>query len=374
MEMRLLIRRRVTTLAIVVLALLAGSGVTRAQNDESLDKATSSMPNGSRQSQANGLQDEITKMLRAYYDAWTKLDATAVNSNFADDGFVTEDGKLISSSVLKSRVRMDFASTAANDNYRFDIEDLTVFQPDSGTAVTNYRLISRPSDKKRATLIEDITDMLVRRDGLWLIFAEHVSDIPKPVEPVVPGLPSGWKRTPGGKADRYLIYVASEVKHGGKASASIKFNCGDDQYPWASLGQPIAADEYRGKRVRLSGWLKTANAGEASLWMRIDGERHRLVFDDMSDLTVSGTTGWKMNSVILDVPNDAKNIFLGVFLIGKGQAWADDLTFEVVDRNIAVTKTVSSKETEPDDPAYAKIPKATIKRPVNLGFELGRVP
>src|SRR5258706_6945131 len=177
MEMRFPVRRRVTTLAIVVLALVVGSGVTRAQNDERLNKAANSTPNGSKQSQANGLQDEIAKMLRAYYESWTKLDATAVNSNLADDGFVTEDGKLISSAVLKSRVRMDFASTAANDNYRFDIEDLTVFQPDSGTAVTNYRLISRPSDKKRATLIEDITDMLVRRDGHWLIFAEHVSDI-----------------------------------------------------------------------------------------------------------------------------------------------------------------------------------------------------
>jgi hypothetical protein len=149
MEMRLLIRRRVTTFAIVVLALLVGSGVTRAQNGQQLDKATNSMPNGSKQSQANGLQDEIAMMLRAYYDSWTKLDATAVNSNFADDGFLTEDGKLTSSSVLKSRIRMDCASTAANDNYHFDVEDLTVFQPDVGTAVTNYRLNSRPTDKPR---------------------------------------------------------------------------------------------------------------------------------------------------------------------------------------------------------------------------------
>src|SRR5258706_12073298 len=102
-------------------------------------------------------------MLRMYYDAWTKLDAAAVNNNFTDDGLLTEDGKLISSLVLKSRVRMESASTAANDNYHFDVEDLTVFQPDAGTAVTNYRLISRPTDKNRATIIQDVTDVLVRR-------------------------------------------------------------------------------------------------------------------------------------------------------------------------------------------------------------------
>jgi len=120
-----------------------------------------------------------------------------------------------------------------------------------------------------------------------------VSDIPKPVEPIVSGLPSGWKRTRGGKADHYLIYVDSEIKHGGQASASIKFNCGDNQYPWASLGQPIAADEYRGKRVRLSGWLKTVDASEAALWMRIDGEQRLLAFDYMNDRGVSGTTDGK---------------------------------------------------------------------------------
>jgi hypothetical protein len=100
-ETRLLVRRHVTTLAMIVLALLAGSGVTRAQNDERLNTAANSTPKGSKQPQANSLKDEIAKMLRAYYDSWTKLDATAVNNNFTDDGFLTEDGNLISSSVLK---------------------------------------------------------------------------------------------------------------------------------------------------------------------------------------------------------------------------------------------------------------------------------
>jgi len=41
-KMRLLIRRRITTLAIVVLAILAGSEATRAQNNERLNKAANS--------------------------------------------------------------------------------------------------------------------------------------------------------------------------------------------------------------------------------------------------------------------------------------------------------------------------------------------
>src|SRR6185436_2332294 len=96
------------------------------------------------------------------------------------------------------------------------------------------------------------------------------------------------------------------------------------------------------------------------------GEQRLLALDVMNDRAVSGTTDWKMYSVVLDVPSDAKNIFLGVLLNGKGQIWADDLTFEIVDRNIAVTNKGSAEGG--DDPAYAKIPKATIKRPINLGF------
>jgi hypothetical protein len=37
----------------------------------------------------------------------------------------------------------------------------------------------------------------------------------------------------------------------------------------------------------------------------------KLGFDNMSDHAVKGTTDWKMYSVVLDVPDDAKNIFLG---------------------------------------------------------------
>jgi hypothetical protein len=377
-EMRLLMRKHLTRLVMVVLALLGGAGVAGAQNNERINNATKTTPNGSErsgftQTQANNLQNEIAQMLRLHYDAFTKLDAALVNGNFTDNGFVSVEGKMIPSILLKARVRSDFASTPASANYHFAVEDLKVFQPETGITVANYRLVSTPSNKNLATMVDNVTDVFVRRDGHWLIFAEHTSDSPNAVQPIVSGLPSGWERIFSRAADLYRIYVDSEIKHGGQASASLKFNCGDDhQYPWASLAQSIAGDEYRGKRVRLSGWLKTVDAGEAGLWMRVDGEQRMLAFDNMSDRVVSGTTDWKMYSVVLDVPDDAKNIFLGVLLTGKGQTWADDLTFEVVGRNIAVTNKALAENI--DDPDRAKIPKATIKRPINLGFEEGSVP
>ena len=181
--MRLLMRIHLTTLAIIVLALFAGSGVGRAQNNEPLNKATNGTPNGleqsgSRQTPDNSLQDEIAKMLRLQYDAFTKLDATLIG-NFTDNGFVSVEGKMLSSMLVKARVREDFASTPASDNYHFEIEDLKVFQPDAGTAVANYRLTSTPSNKQLTTTVDNITDIFVRRDGRWLIFAEHCLIVPK---------------------------------------------------------------------------------------------------------------------------------------------------------------------------------------------------
>src|SRR5690349_9152160 len=37
------------------------------------------------------------------------------------------------------------------------------------------------------------------------------------------------------------------------------------------LNQNFLADDYRGKRVRLSARVKTADAASAELWMRVDG-------------------------------------------------------------------------------------------------------
>ncbi len=364
--MKLAIKRYVTTLVIIILTILAGVQFVNGQPQQRSDTPGKSVA----LAPPSDLTSEIATMLRAYYDGWTKLDAATVSAAVADDGFVTVDGRVLTGSVFKSSVRADFIATAPNDNYQFEIEELCVFQSSPDSAVANYRLISTPTDKNLAKTTENITDSLVRRDGRWLIFAESTSNIPRKAEPIISGLPLNWQRS--GKADLYSMVVDSEIRHSGNASASIKFNCGDDQFPWGSLGQPIAADDYRSKRVRLSGWLRTLDAGQASLWMRVDGERRQLAFDAMSGRSAGGTTQWKMYSVVLDVPNEAKNIFLGAVLVGKGQMWADDLTLEVVDKDVSVTKPDSGET--PENDSYAKIPKATNKRPVNMSFEEGRIP
>jgi hypothetical protein len=168
--------------------------------------------------------------------------------------------------------------------------------------------------------------------------------------------------------------VDTAVKHSGKASASLRFTCGSDAYSWGSLGQKIDAAEYKGKRVRLSGWIKTAGVTSfASIWLSANGERHVLAFDNMQDRADKGTTDWKRYEVVLDIPENAINLEFGTLLSGKGQAWFDDLTLEIVGSDVPVTAKLSDTEKSADRESLANLKPASRRSPLNLGFENGEI-
>jgi hypothetical protein len=114
----------------------------------------------------------------------------------------------------------------------------------------------------------------------------------------------GWVRAGGGQGhapDDYQLLVDTSTAHGGKASVSIKAKTSATGRGFETVAQAIRADEYRGRRVRLSGYLKTEGVeGAAGFWMRVDGEGGAmLAFDNMSDRPATGTSDWKRYEVIL---------------------------------------------------------------------------
>ena len=111
----------------------------------------------------------------------------------------------------------------------------------------------------------------------------------------------------------------------------------------ATLRQEIAADNYRGQRLRLSAQIKTDNAGRALLWMRVDGPKMKMLyFYGMEDRPISGTTQWKRYDVVLDVPRDAVDIAFGYNLNGSGTAWARDFKLDPVGTDVAVSNSIRS--------------------------------
>jgi ketosteroid isomerase-like protein len=318
------------------------------------------------------LEGEIGKVLRDYYDAFSRRDFAATSTLYADDGFVYEGGYSTTKQV-KAEVRAYLQTpAAAGSKDSYEIEDLKILPVSADAAMANYTVVTKSEQNGKTTIRRDrSTNVFARREGHWLIVADHTSPLPTPVTPTVRGMPAGWIRTPSYSSNGYSMTVDTIVKHGGLASAAIKLTCGGEN-EFGSLGQTIVADDYIGKRVRFTGWLKTENADAAVLWMRVDGNRRTLGFDNMLNRAVKGTTDWKQFEVVLDIPTGAVNVVIGTFLSGKGQMWADDLKLEIVGNDVPSTNQLSSEQMRLDNP-NRNPKKSDIKQPANLGFENGMI-
>jgi hypothetical protein len=179
------------------------------------------------------------------------------------------------------------------------------------------------------------------------------------------GLPKGWFKA-GTHPQNYEMSTDTVVKHGGKIGARIKFT-GANAEGFGTLMQAFKADDYRGKRVRMSAWMKTEDAESANLWLRVDGTNRTLGFDNMGNRAVRGTNEWKKYELTVDVPAEAVDIAFGAFAAGKGQVWVDDYSFEVVSQEVPSTNMLTPeqmKEEQGTRPA-----REYPKQPVNLDFE-----
>jgi hypothetical protein len=145
-------------------------------------------------------------------------------------------------------------------------------------------------------------------------------------------LPGWWHA--GSNPVGYLIGVDRAVKHGGRASARLK-STGASPRGFGSLMQVWSAADYRGKRVRMSAWVKCENVVRRSgLWMRIDGPSgdpsKPLASDAMQGRGIVGTRDWQRYEIVLEVAPEAVDIAFGADLSGGGILWVDDVHLEEV--------------------------------------------
>jgi hypothetical protein len=150
-------------------------------------------------------------------------------------------------------------------------------------------------------------------------------------------VPPGWTKAGSAPAD-YVFDVDATTAVNGKQSASITAKPGATSGGFGTLMQIIAADNYRGGRWRLSGYLRTETANRAQMWMRVDGANAKaLSFDNMDSHPVTGTTGWTRYEIVLDVPPESVDIAFGFLLQSSGKVWGDGFRLEKVDATVPVT-------------------------------------
>jgi len=123
---------------------------------------------------------------------------------------------------------------------------------------------------------------------------------------------------------------------------------------FGTLMQQFTAEQYLGKRVRLSGVVKSQEVAEwAGLWLRVDKGKEMVAIAPPTLRLLATRTDWRRYEVVLDVPKDASGIALGILLTGTGEVWLNGARFEVVGPDVAVTGSSNAK---------------TPDKPVNLDF------
>ena len=175
-------------------------------------------------------------------------------------------------------------------------------------------------------------------------------------------LPEGWFRA-GSLPESYEMGVEAGAGQNSENAATIK-SIDKKINGFGTLMQNCRPDQFLGKRVRMSGYVKSLNVDPdsqrdwAGLWIRVDkkGTDEPLSFDNMSDRPIKGTTEWQKYELVVDVPLHAINIAYGALLAGTGQIWFDNLNFEIVDHTVPTT----SKGNEHNPP---------LPEPSNLNFE-----
>jgi erythromycin esterase len=134
-----------------------------------------------------------------------------------------------------------------------------------------------------------------------------------------------WSTFGGGPSAYAFALDPAEVR-GGVPALRIRAVSPAPQEFGASVWT-VDATPYRGKRVRLTGEVKCAAAGSASLWLRVDGSPIG-GFDNMTaeigrgDRALHGDRDWTPLAIDMDVPGDSAALVFGDLILGGGTMWS----------------------------------------------------
>jgi RNA polymerase sigma factor (sigma-70 family) len=177
---------------------------------------------------------------------------------------------------------------------------------------------------------------------LAVIVSKDMADLPK----AVVTLPLKFANDSFNNGDStnadYIIGIDPETKRlpASSPAGHIKSRATGNIGIWvAGLGEGDQLDALRGKRVRLSGWIKTANASNwgGMQMVVLSADEKVLALDDMGDRPIHGTTDWQQCSIVSDIPREAAKISFRAFLRGGGELWCDDVQFDAVSTDVPIT-------------------------------------
>ncbi|ANE89320.1 TPA: AraC family transcriptional regulator [Bacillus cereus] len=88
---------------------------------------------------------------------------------------------------------------------------------------------------------------------------------------------------------------------------------------------------YSGKKIKLSGLIMTKSIRKsADLWIRGKSSNDLWEIKSLDCNPVNEIECWKEYAIILDIPNDIKNLSVGLTLKGEGYIWFHSMKVEIV--------------------------------------------
>jgi hypothetical protein len=143
----------------------------------------------------------------------------------------------------------------------------------------------------------------------------------------------GWAAHQHAGQSAYTFTVDRATKHSGEASLRIR-NLRPEVY--GSITQGLPAAPHVGKTLRFSVWLRSEDVvaniygkGATPLLQAIVGGSPA-VSASFEVAAIAGTTEWVRREVVIEVPDKAESIEIGVMLTGSGTVWLDDAMLEAL--------------------------------------------
>ena len=136
--------------------------------------------------------------------------------------------------------------------------------------------------------------------------------------------PSGWRAAGPG----YVGQKTTDRPNQGQVAARLAFTGADRAAAeYGTLSQSVPAQAYRGRRIRLSGAVRSPGGG-ASLWLRVDGAGGQMLHLDNMDDRIVRSDDWTRVEIVTDVPAEAERLALGLLQRGAGEAFVDAVALE----------------------------------------------
>jgi predicted Ser/Thr protein kinase len=141
-------------------------------------------------------------------------------------------------------------------------------------------------------------------------------------------IPAGWQAQETVKGE-FQVGVDHTIVHQGKSSLFVRAQVSNPAGE-AVITQTFDAAAYKNRRVRLSGYFRTARIGGAAYFFIGAGEASDRV-------SIGDGPQWKRYQLVIDIPPDAEVLEMGIQLMASGTLWADDLAFEQVPGTVPLT-------------------------------------